>query len=156
MAIGRVYIGAGQLTSFGATAPKTIFEVTSAAALVTTIERISITQETQDTSENVSMKLQRMSIAGTGSSTITCAKVSLGDSAFSGTVKSGPTAEGTYTASTVLYQAGYNVLSGFLWTPANDDEVFVIPPSGIVGCLHNTALASAATFDFEVTVREIG
>lgn len=151
--IGRLY--AVSIAAQAQTAAKTLVEVTSAATKVTLVERMWVTQSTFDTSENLSVKVQRITTTGTGTAT-TPVPMSVGDSAFAGAVETNSTVEPTYTASTVLLNQGFNVLSGFLWTPASDDEIISLAPSALVGLMLNTAPSASMSFDYGCTIREVG
>lgn len=153
--IGNVYtiaVGAqAQTTS------KTLLEVAAAATSVAILERAYISQNSFDTSENLGCKIQRITTTGTGtSSTADMVPTQAQVSAFGGTVKSNMTIEPTYTANKVFLQQGFNVLSGFLWTPANDDEVFTLAPSGLLGIMIDVAPSASMNFSYGATVRQIG
>jgi len=153
--IGRMY--AASIAAQAQTAAKTLLELASAADGVTILERAYIGQSTFDTSENLSAKIQRITTTGTGTtSTSVVAPLQVGDAAFGGVLETNSTIEPTYTASTAVYNQGFNVLSGFLWTPANDDEVFVLSPSALIGVMLNTAPSASMSFDYGFTCREIG
>lgn len=150
--IGRYYTIA--IGSQAQTASKTLIEVAAASDSVVIIERMSITQTSFDDSQNLGTKLERITTTGTGTST-TPNPVQVGDSAFGGTVETNSTVEPTYSG-TVLIESGFNVLSGFLWTPANDDQVFVISPSGLAGMNLDVAPSASMNFSYEMYIREIG
>jgi hypothetical protein len=137
------------------TASKTLIETVSPATAISTLERAYISQNSFDTSENLGCKIQRITTTGTGTTT-TAVPTQVLTAAAGGTQKTNMTAEPTYTASTVLLQQGFNVLSGFLWTPANDDEVFAIPPSGLLGTMLDVAPSASMNFSYGCTFRQIG
>lgn len=151
--IGNVYTLA--IASQAQTAAKTLMEVASGAAVVTLLERAYIGQSSFDTSENLNCKIQRITTTGTGTTT-TAVPTQAGTAAAAGTQKTNDTIEPTYTASTVLLAQGFNVLSGFLWTPANDDEVFAIAPSGLLGIMLDVAPSASMNFSYGATFRQIG
>jgi hypothetical protein len=151
--IGNVYAIA--IAAQAQTAAKTLVELAAPATAIAILERAYISQSTFDTSENLNAKVQRITTTGTGTST-TPVPVNANAAAAGGTQKTNMTIEPTYTASTVLLNQGFNVLSGFLWTPANDDEVFVIAPSGLLGVMLNTAPSGSMSFDYGVTFRQVG
>jgi len=153
--IGRMYAAA--VAAQAQTAAKTLIELASAADGVTLLERAYIGQSTFDTSENLSAKIQRVTTTGTGTtSTSIVAPLQVGDAAFGGVLETNSTAEPIYTSNTILVNQGFNVLSGFLWTPANDDEVHVLSPSALTGIMLNTAPSGSMSFDYGFTCREIG
>jgi len=151
--IGRLYTVA--IGSQAQTAAKTLIEVASAADSVTLVERLSITQTSFDTSENLGTKTQRITTTGTGTAT-TPEPLQAGDAAFGGTVETNSTIEPTYTAGTEILEQGFNVLSGYLWTPANDDEVITISPSALIGMNLDVAPSASMNFSYMCTLREIG
>jgi len=151
--IGRLYTVA--IGSQAQTTALTLIEVASAADSVTLIERIRIGQTSFDTSENLGTKTQRVTTTGTGTATTPEPK-QVGDAAFGGTVKTNMSAEPTYTAGTEILEDGFNVLSGYLWTPASDDEVIVLSPSALVGINLDVAPSASMNFSYGCTLREIG
>lgn len=151
--IGRVYTVA--IGSQAQTAAKTLIEIASAADAVSLVERLSIKQTSFDTSENLGTKTQRVTTTGTGTAT-TPEPLETGTAAFGGTVKTDMSAEPTYTAGTEILEDGFNVLSGYLWTPANDDEIITISPSALVGMNLDVAPSASMNFSYGATIREIG
>ena len=151
--IGRLYAVA--VGGEAQTAAKTLMEIASAADSVTLLERAYISQSSFDTSENLAAKVQRVTTTGTGTSH-TPRPLQSGDAAFGGTVETNSTIEPTYTASTELVEQGFNVLSGWLWTPANDDEVICLSPSALVGIMLDVAPSASMNFHYGCTIREIG
>ncbi len=151
--IGRMY--AVGIASQAQTAAKTLIEVAAPADSVVFVERLYITQTSFDTSENLGTTVQRISTTGTGTATVP-RPLQSGDAAFGGTVETNCTIEPTYDANGVLYESGFNVLSGFLWTPANDDEVFVVSPSLLIGINLDVAPSASMNFSYGASLREIG
>lgn len=151
--IGRMY--AVGIASQAQTAAKTLIEVAAPADSVVFVERLYITQTSFDTSENLGTTIQRISTTGTGTATVP-RPLQSGDAAFGGTVETNCTIEPTYDANGVLYESGFNVLSGFLWTPANDDEVFVVSPSLLIGINLDVAPSASMNFSYGASLREIG
>ena len=150
--IGRLYTVA--IGSQAQTSAKKLIEVLSAADSVTMIERLSIGQTSFDTSENLGIKVEDITTTGTGTAT-TPNPLQEGDAAFGGVVETNSTVEPTYSG-TVLLEDGFNVLSGFLWTPANDDEVITISPSQLAGLSLDVAPSGSMNFSYGATLREIG
>lgn len=136
------------------TAAKTLFEYASPSDAVTTFERWAITQSTFDTSENLGSTTQRIATTGTGTAT-TPRPLSAGFAAAGGTCKTNETIEAIY-GTPVLLEIGFNVLSGLLWTPANDDEVISISPSTLLGANLDVAPSGSMSFTYMATIREIG
>ncbi len=150
--IGRLYTVS--IGSQAQTAAKTLVEVLSAADSVTLIERAWIKQTSFDTSENLGVKIEDITTTGTGTA-VTPTALQTGDSAFGGVVETNSTVEPTYSAL-VYYEDGFNVLSGFLWTPASDDEVIVISPSQLAGMSLDVSPSASMNFSYGMTIREIG
>ena len=151
--IGRLYTLS--VANEQQTAAVTLMEITCPADAIATIERIYITQSSFDTSENLGSTTQRVSTTGTGTAT-TLRPVEVGSPAAGVTAKTNMSAEPTYDANGILLELGFNVLSGLLWTPANEDELLTLSPSGIVGINLDVAPSGAMNFSYGCTVREAG
>lgn len=151
--IGRMYTVA--IGSQAQTAAKTLIEIASGSTDVTLVERLWITQTSFDTSENLGTKTQRITTTGTGTATVP-EPLQAGTGAYGGTVETNSTVEPTYTAGTEVLEQGFNVLSGYLWTPANDDEVIVVAPSALIGMNLDVAPSTSMNFSYGCTIREIG
>jgi len=150
--IGRLYTVA--IGAQSQTAAKTLIEILAATNTVNFVERVWITQSNLDTSENTACKIQRITTTGTGTAT-TPEPYDPGSAAFGGTVETNSTIEPTYTSATEIIEQGFNLLSGFLWTPANDDEIILIPCAGLLGINLDVAIAGAA-LHYGATIRELG
>lgn len=135
---------------------KTVMEFGAASDVVMLLMRAHIGQDSVDSSENTSTAIQRVTTSGTGTdSSASVAPLNPGDTAYSGTCETNSTIEPTYTANRVLAGSAWNLLSGFLWTPANDDEIITMAPSGIIGINLNVAITTA-NLTYGATVHEIG
>jgi len=150
--IGRLYTVA--IGAQAQTAAVTLIEIASAADSVSILERAYISQSSFDTSENLAAKVEDITTTGTGTAT-TPTPNQEGDAAFGGVVETNASAEPTYSG-TVFIEQGFNVLSGWLWTPANDDEVIVMSPSQLVGVMLDVAPSGSMNFHYGCTIREIG
>jgi len=150
--IGMLYSVA--IGSQAQTAAKTLVEVAAPSDAVVLIERESITQTSFDTSENLGTRTADIATTGTGTAT-TARPFQAGFAAFGGTVETNCSIEPTY-GTPVLLESGFNVLSGFLWTPANDDEIIVISPSQLAGMNLDVTPSASMNFSYQVTLREIG
>ncbi len=137
------------------TTAKTLLEVAAAADLLVTLERMWISQSSFDTSENLNAKVEDVTTTGTGSAFTTPVPLQTSDTAATLTAKTNFTIEPIYSALIYLSQ-GFNVLSGWLWTPANDDEVITISPSQIAGIRLDVAPSGSMDFSYGMIVREIG
>ncbi len=137
------------------TAAVTLLEIVAPANGVALLERIWIKQTSFDTSENLGTTTQRVTTTGTGTAQV-LEPLMTAQAAYSGTGKVNFTIEPTYTAGTEVLEQGFNVLSGYLWTPANDDEVIVISPSALIGMNLDVAPSTSMNFSYGCTLREIG
>ena len=155
MAIGQIY--RINVENEQHSAANTLMQVQSPSDAVTIIERVSIGQRSVDTAEQLSGKIQRIATAGAGTAH-TPTKTQEGFAAYGGTVTVNVTGSPLpdYTGGDLLYTESFNNLSGFLWTPASDDEVIVIKPSGILGVALTHAPIAATNFDYGATIREVG
>jgi hypothetical protein len=151
--IGRLYTIA--IGGEAQTTADTLIEIAAPADSVVMLERAYISQSSFDTSENLACKIQRITTTGTGTAH-TARPMQAGDSAFGGTIKTNMSAEPTYTADKEIIEQGFNVLSGFLWTPANDDEVIAISPSALLGIMLDVAPSASMNFHYGCTIRETG
>ena len=153
--IGRLYSAA--IGAQAQTTTKTLIEIAAAADMILTLERMWISQSDFDTSENLNAKVEGVATTGTGTAFTapTPAPLQAGDSASTATVKTDMTIEPTYDAE-VYVEQGFNVLSGWLWTPANDDEVVVISPSQLAGIRLDVAPSGSMDFSYGLIYREIG
>lgn len=150
--IGRLYTVA--IANQATTTAHTLMEVAAASDSIVTVERIWITQSSFDTSENLGSTTQRIATTGTGTGT-TARPLDVGSPAFGTTPETNSTIEPIY-GTAVLLELGFNVLSGLLWTPANDDEVIVISPSALLGVNLDVAPSGSMNMSYGITVREIG
>lgn len=153
MSVGMLYTAT--IGSQGQTAALTVIEIACPSDAVTLVERLWIKQTSFDTSENLGTKTQRVTTTGTGTATVP-EPLSVGFTAFGGVVETNSTIEPTYTAATEILEDGFNVLSGYLWTPANDDEIIVISPSALLGTSIDVSPSGTMNFSYGVTFREIG
>ncbi len=150
--IGKLYTVA--IGSQAQTAAVTLIEVAAKADAVTLIERLHLKQTSFDTSENLGIKVQRITTTGTGTAT-TPEPLEIGDT-YGGVIETNSSIEPTYAAGTELLEDGFNVLSGYLWTPASDDEVFVVTGGDLLGFMLDVAPSGSMNFSYGATLREIG
>jgi len=149
--IGRLYT---IIDSQSETTSITFIEIQSGSSSVTLVERLQIKQTSIDTSENLGTQTQRASVTGSGQTTVPN-PLQEGDGLFGGVVLTDLSVEPTYIGTPIL-DDGFNVLSGYLWTPANDDEVIVISPSDFLGMNLSITPSGSMDFVYSATIREIG
>ena len=123
------------------------------------IHELVVTQTGSTTSANAAIKLQRLSAAAT----VTASAATdwgkrysrLADIGLSfSTTATGFTGSGagTTTGAVLLYR-GWNLLNGFYWLPTPATQIDI--PAGAILALY-TPVAPAATYEFEITLEEIG
>lgn len=151
--IGRLY--SATIGQENQTTAKTLIEIAAASDLIVTLERMWISQSDFDTSENLAAKVEDVTTTGTGSPFTTPVPLVTGDVASSCTVKTDFSIEPIYSGLVYIEQ-GFNVLSGWLWTPANDDEVIVVSPTQIAGIALDVAPSGSMAFSYGLIFREIG
>lgn len=150
--LGKMY--SASVASQAQTAALTLMYVESAAGSVVLIERMWIKQTSFDTSENLGVIVRRGTAAGTDTD-ITPEPLEPGDT-FGGVVGTNATVEPTYGADDQIIEDGFNVLSGYLWTPASDDEAILVTPASDVGMFLSIAPSASMDFSYGMTLREIG
>ena len=153
MAIGRLY--SATVGAQAQTAAKTLVEIAAAADMCVSIERTWISQSSFDTSENLNAKIEDITTTGTGTTFTTPVPLQTGDAAATASVETNSTIEPTYSGL-IYVEQGFNVLSGWLWTPANDDEVILISPSQVAGVRLDVAPSASMDFSYGLIFREIG
>lgn len=154
MAIGRLVYASAQ--SDANTGAGTEMLLTAGAGAVFVLERAAISQTSQDTSEQAEGSIRSFAIGSTGGDAVT--EVATDSTA---TVSTAVTVEGTIaitegsSTETEYYTQGWNLLSGFLWTPASDDEAILVDLSGTLDIAIPTTQTSLV-WDCSVTFREFG
>jgi len=151
--IGDLYSVSASSNSM--TTAKTLIELLAPSDAVLFVERVWIKQTSFDTSENLGTTTQRVSTTGTGTAQ-TPVPYMFGTTASATSVEIDATAEPIYTSNEELLEDGFNVLSGYLWTPANDDEIIVITPAKLLGTNLDIAPSTSMNFSYGCTIREIG
>lgn len=154
MALGRAYII--QVDSLAMADNGAMVHITGPTDAVTVIDKITVTQETQTSSEANAILVTRASAAGTGGGTSTVSPTEVGSPAYGGTViddKTPWTVQPTLT--TTLLREGWNVLAPFIWHPTPEERIVISPSGQLVVNLENTPGASM-TFSINIAIREIG
>lgn len=151
MSLGRAYTVTADAVS--ETTAQDLVRVTAPATAIVVIDKVTVTQESQTSSEALAVQLQRSSTAGTGAA-IVPEEMELGGGVFGGT------ALGTITADTTidglpLVREGWNVLAPFVWHPTPEERI-VISPSGIFVVRLDVAPGAAMLLSTVVSFREIG
>lgn len=156
-----VYVASYRIAAH--TAAKTLMYLTAPAAAIVEILSARVSNESNETNEQIAACLQRITTLGTPTATtVTAAKTEAGSAAAASTVKANVTAsEPTYGAIAqgadildVFGLAGQPSLGGWEYVPLPEERLY-IAPSGSVGI---RLLAAVTAFDLDVvlTFREIG
>jgi len=126
------------------------------AGHVFALERAALSQISLDTSEQADASIRSFAIGSTGGDAVTERAQDT-----SATVSTVVTVEGTIaiaegsSTETIFYHQGWNLLSGFLWTPASDDEGIIMDISEELDlAIPGTNVAN--TWHCDVTFREFG
>ena len=150
--IGNLYKTA--IANQAQTAAKTLIEIAAPADAVVTVERYQIGQSSFDTAENLNSTGQRITTTGTGTAT-TPRPLEEQTPAAGSTVETNSTVEPTYDTE-VLMEEPFNVLSGLVWTPSDDDELIVLSPSQLFGINLDVAPSASMDFSYSMLHREMG
>jgi len=151
-----VYRAAIDITAV--TTAKTLVYITTPATLVIEILSARITDQNENTSEQILAELNRITTLGTPTGTSLTPKPTEELSAASGV-----TAVGNITASEPTYDAagnaiargGANKLGGWEYLPL-PEERSIIKPSDTVGLRLVNAIATSTDLTAEIIYREIG
>lgn len=124
---------------------------------VVRVHEIKITQDSSETSEQLPMRVFRTSTdqSAKGSS-ITPSPLSVGDTAFGGTVRSNILAAATFaTETTMLISEAFNVLNGFHYLPTPESRIDISPSGRLVVKL-DAAPGAALSFSGYAIIEELG
>lgn len=156
-----VYTAAYRIT--GVTAAKTLMYLTAAATNIAEILSASVTNESNETNEQLACVLQRITTLGTPTATTVTAADHESLSAASASV-----VKGNVTASEPTYGAiaagadivgafgleGASSLGGWFFDPTPEERV-IVPPSGSIG-IRILETITSANLIVRLTFREIG
>src|SRR3990167_3003883 len=118
----------------GLAAAKTLAYLTAPATAAIEILSASVTNESNESNEQIEITLQRITTLGTPTgTTLMFAKHESGDQAAAAAGKGNVTAgEPTYTADTEIGREGASSLGGWYYDPLPEERP-IIPPSGNLG-----------------------
>lgn len=140
----------------GLNSARTLMYITVQSTKVVEILSASLTNESNETNEQLLCTFQRITTLGTPTKTdIIPAKHENGDAAAGSTVAGNVTAaEPTYTADTEIGREGFSSLGGWYFDPTPEERPN-IPPSGNLGL---RMISTPTSFDavVRVTFREVG
>lgn len=154
MATANTYSATTSKTTF-ATA-QTILQIAAPSAKALEIVRVSVDQETSTTSAQLGIQLYRGGAAMTWTSpvNVTPGKLNPSDAAAGATVTAWGTSASDGASPVVLYEDGFNVLSGFLYLPVPEERIAIAGASWFNVKLLGTV--PSATWAVTVIYREIG
>ena len=138
------------------TAAQDLMEINAAADSVVIVHRVLITQSSDAgdaESEMLNVIFQRASTSGSVGSTVTARPLSVGDSAYGGTVERNNTTQGT--PGNVVHAENFNIQAGLDWHPTPEERI-VISPSGRLVIELPTAPTDSLDVSMTVIVEEIG
>lgn len=142
----------------GLAAAKTVMYITSASGKVVEILSASLSNESNETNEQLECKFHRVATLGTPTATtVTAAPTEPGDQAAGSTVKGNVTAlEPTYEAEHVkeFGKKGFSSLAGWYFDPLPEERP-VIESAGTIGL---RMMSTPTAFDalLNIVFREIG
>lgn len=135
---------------------KTLLYITAPSTEVLEVLSASITNESNETNEQLVATLQRIGTLGTPTGTaLTPSKHESGDQAASATAVGNVTAsEPTYTADTEIGLEGFSSLGGWYFDPIPEERPIVAPSASLGLRILNAPTSLDAVV--RITFREIG
>ena len=156
--MGRMYSASFSIAS--AAAILDFVEIVAPATAVVVIHEIHITQDTQETSEQLPVSILRVpatATSGSGGAAVTSRKIGgVLDAAAASAVEAGNTTVAT-TSGTLetIRRLAENILNGWHWVFTPETRI-VVPPSGMVVVRLLTAPTAALAVSGELIFEEIG
>lgn len=158
MAAGRRYVAIIDAVSISAA--REIFFIAAPTDSVVYIEEVCVTQEAQETSEQLPLMLYRTTTdSSAAGSANTPNPIEIGDPAFGGTVRT-DIATGTSAETTQIRREAQNLLNGWLWKGSYEEPLLILSPTAGTASRAvvrlDTAPAAAITVSAYMIFREIG
>lgn len=154
-----IYTASYRLSGVTITA-RTLMYLTTPSTAVVALLAAHVTNDDNDTNEQMRLALQRITSLGTPTATaVTPAPHESGDQAAGSTVAANITAsEPTYGAANVSTygHAGVPSLHGWHFEPLTDAQQVFVAPATSIGLRLLADLAANTSLDIEITFREIG
>jgi hypothetical protein len=139
--------------SVAITAVQDLFEIVAPADAAVVLHEVSVGQESDTDSEQLSFSIQRAGSSGSGGSAVTPQPMEGGMPAFGGTVEANNTTRaGTLT---MLHIDAASVINGWHYLPTPETRIVVSPAERIIIGLE-TAPADELTMHGTVTFEVIG
>lgn len=152
--MGRVY--SASFEEVAVTAVQDLFEVVAPADATVSIHSVTITQSTDAgdaQAEMLPILIHRGTATGSGGSSVTASPLSVGDTAFGGTVEANNTSQSV--EGTFLHAEAFNVQIGFYYLPPPEDRP-VVSPSALFIVELQAAPSDSITMSGTVVFEEIG
>jgi hypothetical protein len=155
---GRVYSAVFEGVSV--TAVQDFFELTAPSTASVMVHEVHITQDDNETSQQLPVKLIRVPAtvtSGTGGTSPTPRKMESGSPAAAATVEANNVTTQATTSGTleVLRRIGDNVLNGWHWVFLPETRLW-LAPSGVLVVRLATAPAAALLMSGEIVWEEVG
>lgn len=153
---GRMYSAAFEGVSVSVA--QDFFEITAPSTMMVELHEVHITQDDNETSQQLPVRILRVTptvTGGSGGSSATPRKLEVGSPSASSTVDVNNTTVATGGTLEVLRRIGDNVLNGWHWVFLPETRIW-IPPSGVVVVRLATAPGAALTMSGELIFNEIG
>ncbi len=152
--MGRKY--SASFEEIAVTAAQDLFEVVAPADGAVIIHSVTITQSSDAgdaQAEMLPILIHRGTATGSGGTSVTASPMSLGDSAFGGTVEANNTSQSV--EGTFLHAEGFNAQIGFFYLPPPEDRV-EISPSALFIVELQAAPSDELTMNGTIVFEEIG
>lgn len=138
------------------TAAQDLFEINAPADSSVILHSVYISQDSEEgdaESELVSIIIHRGSTSGSGGTTPTAAPLSLGDSAFGGTVEVNNTTQST--EGTILHADSMNLQLPYIYMPTPETRITISPSDRLIIELQDV-VADSVTMSGTAVIEEIG
>lgn len=149
--MGRMYTVVADAIAVAAADDLLRISAPSDAAVI--LHEVLVTQEAQETSEQLAVQIQRSSTDGTGTAVVP-EQLELGDPVFGGTCSRTITVDTTIDGLPI-WRSGQNVLNGWHYLPTPEGRP-TISPSGRIVVRMDTAPAASMTVNTYALFEEIG
>jgi hypothetical protein len=134
-------------------ATQDLLEITCPSTCGLVLLSFTVTQDTDEVSQQLPLAIFRNSAAGSGGSTLTPGVLDPGDT-VTATCKRNVTTPGTRSPAVALWRQSMNLLNGWLYVPVPEERIQV-PPSGIIAINLVTAPSGALPFSVTANLMEL-
>ena len=141
-------------TTASLAAAKDLFRLSAPSTAIVEVLRCEVTQDFDETSQQLPFSLYRASTDGTGTSG-TARPLEVSSAAFAGTAVYDLSADTTKSPAEPLWTSAQNALAGWLFHPVPEERI-IVPPSGrLVGRIE-AAPSPALTFRVSLVFQSVG